>query len=94
MDNALNDVNDEEKREIDLRDIIPPRPREGWIKEIREALLMSQAQIAKRLGVHPSTISRSQKAEIENTITIGRLEEIAEALDCNLMYVFIPKKDI
>ncbi len=70
------------------------RPPKGWIRFIREALGMSSKALAARVGVSPTTMSETEKAEFEEGITIKRLRRVAESLDCDLVYYFLPKKPI
>ena len=73
---------------------IPPRPKNGWIAEVRTLLHMTTAQLARRIGVSQSVVSNFEKSERENTITLQSLEKIASALECNLQYLFVPKKGL
>lgn len=74
-----------------VMDLRPP-PRQGWIHEIRKALMMTTTQLAERLGVHQTTISRLERSEAESRITLGKLEKAANALDCELRYIIVPKQ--
>ena len=60
-------------------------PPKGWIKALREALGMSGAQFAKRLGVSPQTASAMEKSEVNASIKLETLRKAAEALDCTLV---------
>lgn len=73
---------------------LPARPPSGWIKAIREALGMSAAYLAKRLGVVQSSVHRLEMSEAEDTITLGSLRRAAEALGCELQYALVPKQAI
>ncbi len=73
---------------------LPARPPSGWIKAIREALGMSAAYLAKRLGVVQSSVHRLEMSEAEDTITLGSLRRAAEALGCELQYALVPKQTI
>lgn len=73
---------------------LPARPPSGWIKAIREALGMPAAYLAKRLGLVPSTVLRLETSEADDTITLGSLRRVAEALDCELQYALVPKQTI
>ncbi len=70
------------------------RPPRGWIKAIREALGMSTTQLAKRLGVAQTRVSQMEKAEIESAIRLQTLKQVAEALDCTLVYALIPNEPL
>ena len=68
-------------------------PSEGWIKAIRTALNMSLSQIAKKLGVKPSTVKNFETREKIGTITIKSMREIAEAMDMQFVYAIIPRDE-
>lgn len=68
------------------------RPPRGWIKAIREALGMTTAQIARRMGVSQPRAVEIEKAEKTGAITLDTLERAARAMDCRLVYAFVPKK--
>jgi predicted DNA-binding mobile mystery protein A len=70
------------------------RPPRGWIKAIREALGMTTAQLAQRIGVSQSRAFIIEKAEKEGSITMDSLERAARALDCRVVYALIPKKPL
>ena len=51
---------------------------------------MSQAALAKRLGVTPSAVHQLEQAEVNGGITLTKMAEVARALDTQLVYVLIP----
>jgi predicted DNA-binding mobile mystery protein A len=67
------------------------RPHKGWIRAIRQALGMTSKQYAMRLGVSPPRITALEKSEVDETITLASLRRAADALDCALVYSFVPK---
>lgn len=67
------------------------RPRDGWLRAIREALGMSVAQVGQRMGVTRGRILEFEKAEADNRITLGSLKRVAEAMNCTLVYAIVPK---
>jgi predicted DNA-binding mobile mystery protein A len=71
---------------------IAPRPRDGWISALREALDMTVRQLAARLGVTPSNVTRLEQRERDDTITLGALRRAADALDCDLVYAVVPRQ--
>jgi predicted DNA-binding mobile mystery protein A len=73
---------------------LPARPPSGWLKAIREALGMSATQLAKRLGVVTSTVTRLETSEADDTISLATLRRAAEALDCELRYVLVPRQSL
>ena len=70
------------------------RPPRGWIKAIREALGMTTAQLAKRLGVSQPRVLGIEKAESSGTIKLETLERAARALDCRLVYALVPRSSL
>ena len=67
-------------------------PRGGWIKCIRKLLYMPTSQLAKRLHVSQPNIYHLEKRESKGSITLETLSKVAEALECTLVYAFVPKK--
>jgi predicted DNA-binding mobile mystery protein A len=70
---------------------LPPRPKDGWIASVREALGVSLAEIGKRLQTTRQTVQEFERAEAEDRITLGALRRVADAMGCDLIYVFLPK---
>lgn len=73
---------------------LPPRPPSGWLKAIREALGMTATHLAQKLGVAPSTVTRLETSEADDTISLGTLRRAAEVLGCELHYALVPKKTL
>ncbi|MDE0151332.1 MAG: mobile mystery protein A [Bdellovibrionales bacterium] len=67
------------------------RPPSGWLKAVRGALGMNTRQLAKRCGVHHSSILRIEKSEVQDKISIESLKKIASAMNCQLVYAIVPK---
>jgi predicted DNA-binding mobile mystery protein A len=70
------------------------RPARGWVKAIREALGMTSAQLAKRLGVSQPRVIGIEQAEAKGTITLDSLQRAANALDCRLVYALVPRTSL
>jgi predicted DNA-binding mobile mystery protein A len=69
-------------------------PRAGWIRTIRDALGMSLAQLGRRLGVSPQSVLSLEQRELEETISVGKLREAADAMGCELRVVFVPRTSL
>ena len=69
-------------------------PVRGWIKAVREAIGMTTAQLAKRLGVKQPSVIAMEQSEAKGTIELATLRRVAEALDCTLVYALIPNKPL
>lgn len=66
----------------------------GWIKLIREALGMTTTQLGKRAGIDQSRITRLEKAETEGDLKLSSLKKMAEGLDMQFVYAFVPKTSL
>lgn len=69
-------------------------PTRGWIKAIREALGMSSAQLARRLGIKQPTLAAIERSEARGTIELATLRRVAAALDCTLAYALMPNRPL
>ncbi len=69
-------------------------PVRGWIKAIREALGMTTEQLSKRLGIKQPSIVAIEQSEAKGTIELATLRRVAEALDCVLVYAFVPNEPL
>ena len=66
------------------------RPPKGWIRTIREALGMSAAQLARRVGVSQPVVTTIEASEVAGTVKLATLERMATALNCRLVYALLP----
>ncbi|MDB5770927.1 MAG: helix-turn-helix family protein [Burkholderia sp.] len=73
---------------------VPPRPQIGWIQAIRTALGMTTRQLASRIGVTQSTLAELEKSEANDKITLQSLRRVADALDCEVQYVLVPRDSL
>jgi predicted DNA-binding mobile mystery protein A len=73
-----------------LRDLVVPP--QGWIAETRRIIGMRADQLARRIGVTQSTVSQFEQAEANGTITLNSLRKAAAAMDCRLVYAFVPEE--
>jgi predicted DNA-binding mobile mystery protein A len=71
-----------------------PNPRRGWIREIRDALGMSSTDLAGRLGTSQSSVSELERSEVHDSIKLGSLRRVADALDCDLFYFLAPRSTL
>lgn len=73
---------------------LPTRPSSGWVRAIRDALGMSSAALARRLGITDSAVRKLENAESNDAITLATLRRIAASLDCELQYALVPKQSL
>lgn len=69
-------------------------PPEGWLCTVRKALGMSAAQLARRLGVTRAQVSKTEKGELNGTVSLKTLQNMAEAMGCRLTYAIIPDTNV
>ena len=69
-------------------------PAEGWIRTVRQALGMSAAQLARRMGVTRGLVSNTEKAEREGGVTIKAMQNMAQSMNCRFVYAIVPEHDI
>jgi predicted DNA-binding mobile mystery protein A len=67
------------------------RPPRGWLRSVREALGMSQAQLAARLGVNQKTVHSLEVGESAGTVQLDTLARAADALGCDVVYALVPR---
>jgi len=78
-------------RNVKLARSLPPRPSGGWLASAREALGLSQRQVAKKMRVSGQAIQQFEHAEAEDRITLRALLRVAGAMGCDLVYVIVPR---
>ncbi len=66
-------------------------PQGGWARAIRESLGMSQRQLAERMGVSKTNIQSAERNESRGKIQLDSLESLADGLDCEFIYAFVPR---
>ncbi len=66
---------------------IPPT---GWIKAIRTALGMTLQQLGNRLNISKQGVLDIENREKEGAITLKALQEVAKAMNMQLVYGFVP----
>jgi predicted DNA-binding mobile mystery protein A len=70
--------------------IIPPK---GWINTLRTALKMSLRQLGNRMNFTAQNIKQMEEREVNGTISINSLQQVAFALDMKLVYGFVLKHE-
>lgn len=91
---------DQARRALDARfaDLQPAArwasPKAGWIRAIRDALGMSGAALADRMGVTEPAVFALERTERQGTARLDTLRRAAAALDCTLVYAMIPNQEL
>lgn len=68
--------------------------RSGWINYMRKAMGMTLLKLAERSGVSKATVAQSERGEAKGKVTIDTLKRMAEAMECEFVYAFVPKKKL
>jgi predicted DNA-binding mobile mystery protein A len=83
LDRRLRGLRDEQA-------LATTRPAGGWIRAVRQALEMSTEQLGKRLGMTRQAVLSLERSELDDGIRLSSLRRVAEAMDCHLVYAFVP----
>src|ERR1022692_1303855 len=70
------------------------RPPRGWIRAVREALGMSTAALAGRLGITAGAVTRREQSEAADRARLETLRRAADALGCDLVYLLVPRRPL
>jgi predicted DNA-binding mobile mystery protein A len=70
------------------------RPPRGWIRAVREALGMSAAALADRLGITAGAVTRLEQSEAAGRVQLDTLRRSADALGCDLVYLLVPRRPL
>jgi predicted DNA-binding mobile mystery protein A len=65
-------------------------PPEGWLRTVRNALGMSGAALAKKMGVTRARVTQAEHAELTGGVTVKSIQAMAEAMGCRFVYAIIP----
>ncbi len=65
-------------------------PEKGWITTVRRALGMPAEYVAVRKGVSRNAVYQAERSEIEGSISIKQMENLAAAMDARFVYAIVP----
>lgn len=82
-----------DKNSIQARKLFQPRDN-SWIQMMRQALRMSGAQLARKMNVSRGLISNVERAELDGKVTLKKMRDYADAMDCDFVYCFAPRDKI
>jgi predicted DNA-binding mobile mystery protein A len=69
-------------------------PARGWLRAIREAVGLTQRQVAARAAVKRQSYAQLETAEERGAISVASLRRAAEAMDCELVYFIVPRESV
>ena len=69
-------------------------PPKGWVRAIRDAMGMTAEQLGHRMDIRQQSLAEIERSEARGTIQLRTLRWAAEALDCQLVYVLVPREPL
>jgi len=66
------------------------RPPEGWLRAMRLAVGIPAEEIAEKMGFTEKMVFQMERAEQRRSISLERLERMARAVGCDLVYGLVP----
>lgn len=69
----------------------PAIPHKGWIQHARTGRHLTTRAFAQRMGMAPSSAHELEEREWNGSITLKKLAQVAQALDLDLVYGFVPQ---
>lgn len=70
------------------------KPHGGWVRALRQAVAMTHADLAVRMGTEPSVVSRLELSERQGRIQLDTLSRAADALGCDVVYALVPRQTL
>jgi transcriptional regulator with XRE-family HTH domain len=67
-----------------------PRPPEGWLRAMRLAVGVPVEQVSRAMGFSDKMVFQMERAEQKRRISLQRLEEMARAVERDLVYGLVP----
>jgi predicted DNA-binding mobile mystery protein A len=61
---------------------------------MRDALGMTAAQLAMRLGIAQPSLTALERNEVDGKIQLSTLRRAAEAMNCTLVYALVPNQPL
>jgi predicted DNA-binding mobile mystery protein A len=70
------------------------RPARGWLRAVREAIGLTQGEVASRIGVKRQSLAQFENAEEHGSISIASMRRAAEAMDCEFVCFVVPRESV
>lgn len=94
MLNSISFKNAGKRRERILSVIESMKVNPGWIKYMRSVLGMTLKDLANLTQLSLPTVAQIEKREAQGKVTLETLAKMAEAMECELVYAFVPKENL
>ncbi len=79
---------------LDAARRVAARPARGWLRAVREAIGLTQGEVASKLGVKRQSLAQFENAEEHGSISIASMRRAAEAMDCELVCFVVPRESV
>jgi predicted DNA-binding mobile mystery protein A len=66
-------------------------PARGWLRAVREAMGLTQLEVAAKTGVKRQSYAQLEEAEERGSVSIASMRRAAEAMGCDLVYYVLPR---
>jgi predicted DNA-binding mobile mystery protein A len=68
--------------------------QKSWLRSLRRAQGIKGLDFAERLGVSPARVSVLERDEQQGAVTLKMMHRAAKALECEFVYLLVPKKSL
>ena len=68
--------------------------RDGWIHYMRQTLGLTLSELGARSDHSKQGVAQAERREAEGQVSLSTLKKMAEAMECELIYAFVPKKEL
>jgi predicted DNA-binding mobile mystery protein A len=69
-------------------------PARGWLRAVREALGVTQVEVAAKVGVKRQSYAQFETAEERGSISLASMRRAAGAMDCDFLYFVVPREAV
>jgi len=66
-------------------------PEKGWIHAIRTTINMTMEQLGDKLSTSKQRVKKIEESEVNGSLTLKSMKEVANAMELQFVYGFIPK---
>jgi predicted DNA-binding mobile mystery protein A len=70
------------------------KPARGWLRAVREAIGLTQGEVALKMTVKRQSYAQFESAEDTGSISLASMRRAAEAMDCELVCYIVPREPV
>lgn len=68
--------------------------RDGWIKYMRTALGLTLNELDALASLSLGSVAQAERREVDGRVSLSTLKKMADAMNCDLVYAFVPRTDL